>query len=229
MKIAGMEKLSLVDYDGYCAVTLFTSRCMYRCPYCHNAPLILDAFGELDHEEIYAHLEKRRNVIDAVVISGGEPTLEPDLYEFIVNLKERFDLKIKLDTAGVNTEVVKRLIDDKLIDYVAMDIKTSPSEYSKVCGVENTKIDNVLSTIELLKEDKVDYEFRTTLAKEFHSEEVMRDISLLLFGAKRYYLQKLVISDTCFDPSLTPIKTEVAETFKRIMEENKIPTELRSY
>ena len=176
-KFYGIEKLSLVDYEGKLACTLFTGGCNFRCPFCHNSSLVKNAFDikPIDDNEYLSYLEKRKNTIDAVVITGGEPTLMPSLLDKIKTFKNMGYL-VKLDTNGTNPEIVKKLIKEKLIDYIAMDIKNSIELYPLTTGVNNQEsINNVLETINILKQNQVEYEFRTTLIDEFHSKLLPQD------------------------------------------------------
>ena len=163
----GIEKLSLVDFDGYISCTLFTSGCNYRCPFCHNSPLIKEQ-PSLNMEEILNYLSLRKKMLDAVVITGGEPTLHKELPSVLKQIKD-LGYIIKLDTNGTNPKMLKELIDKKLIDYVAMDIKASSNCYSLVTGVINPFLDNIKESINILKTSNINFEFRTTLVKEFHS------------------------------------------------------------
>ena len=170
----GIEKLSLVDFDGYVSCTLFTGGCNYRCPFCHNSPLIKNQ-PTIDMEEIFSYLNKRKKMIDAVVITGGEPTLHNELPNVIAQIRE-LGFKIKLDTNGTNPKMLKELIDNKLIDYVAMDIKSSFDNYHVVTGVSNPLLNNVKESIHILKTSDIDFEFRTTLVKEYHDLDAINQI-----------------------------------------------------
>lgn len=229
MRIYGMEKLSLVDFDGHCACTLFTGACPFRCPYCQNAPLVLDLPKPLTEDEIFAHLAKRKSVLDAVVISGGEPTIHADLPQFIETVKNKFGYLIKLDTSGINPDMLELLIEKKLVDYVAMDIKSSYENYDIAVGIENYDPAPIKKSIEILKRGKVDYEFRTTLVEELHSEKDMRAIAGMIKGAPRYYLQKFVDSGACIAEGLTAVPKETAEKYMEIIRPFVGEIELRSY
>ena len=229
MKIYGMEKLSLVDYDGLCACTLFTGACPFRCPYCHNAPLVLSQPSALDEKEIFAHLEKRRGVLDGVVISGGEPTINADLPEFIADIKSRFGYKIKLDTSGYNPDMLERLISGKLIDYVAMDIKNSYENYDITVGIENFDTSGIKKSVDILKRGGVDYEFRTTLVAELHDRNDIVKMAEAAKGAPRYYLQKFTDSGNCIASGLTVVPAEVAKEYLEIIRPHVCEAELRGY
>ena len=171
MAIVGIDKLSLLDYEDKVSVVLFAQACNFRCPFCHNGAAVLGASkqDEIDFDEILAFLKTRTGLVDAVVFSGGEPTL---LEYLKVKIKAVRDLGflIKLDTNGTNPKLLEELLDEGLVDYVAMDIKNCPSLYNETCGVNNINIDNIKKSINLLMTKAKDYEFRTTLVKEFHEK-----------------------------------------------------------
>ena len=207
MKVAGYEKTSLQDYPNHISCIIFTQGCNLKCPFCQNSTLIsFDNNNLIDENEILEYLSLRKNIINGVTISGGEPTLQPDLEEFICKIKE-LDLDVKLDTNGTNFDVLKKLIDKKLIDYVAMDIKNSLDKYSKTAGISNINIQNVLNSIELLKQGKVDYEFRTTIINEYHTIQDIFEI-IKLIGNSKYYLQNFKNSANVIDQSLTEFDEE---------------------
>lgn len=189
MKLYGMEKYSLVDYDGYVACTVFTGGCNFRCPFCHNAALVtgvagLDALNEAD---LYTYLEERRGLVDAVCVTGGEPTLHRDLPLFIHKIRA-LGYRVKLDTNGTNPEMVQALLEANMLDYVAMDVKNTVQLYPLTAGVEvdQSKIDR---SIALLKGSGIGYEFRTTVVDGHHTVEGIRDIAKRIEGADQYYLQ----------------------------------------
>ena len=197
VKIGGLQKSSLIDYPEKISAIVFTQGCNFRCPYCHN-PELLESNSE-EHasiltEEVLKFLKTRINKLDAVVITGGEPTLQPDLADFIKQIKD-LGFLVKLDTNGTNSELLEQLLERNLIDYVAMDIKAPIEKYSKVVG---SKVDskNILKSIELIKNSKIDYEFRTTVVKSQLSPSDFELIGELIQGAKKYYLQRFVPSKT---------------------------------
>ena len=223
----GIEKLSLVDFDGYISCTLFTSGCNYRCPFCHNSPLIEEQ-PSLNMEEILNYLSVRKKMLDAVVITGGEPTLHKELPNVIKQIKD-LGYIIKLDTNGTNPKMLKELIDTKLIDYVAMDIKASSNCYSLVTGVINPFLDNIKESINILKTSNINFEFRTTLVKEFHSLDSINEMKELVSGAKKLYLQKFVLRDTCLNQKLHEVDLETAKCYKSILEEVVEKVSFRGY
>lgn len=230
-KFYGIEKLSLVDYDGKVSCTLFTSGCNFRCSFCHNGDLVVNTQNNvpIDDEEIFYYLEKRKKQLDAVVITGGEPTLMVNLEENIQKIKQLGYL-VKLDTNGSNYECLKKLIDKGLVDYVAMDIKNSIDDYFNIIGVSNQNLlENVKKSIELLKQNVIDYEFRTTLVNEFHNEKNIEEIGKLLQGAKKIYLQKFVNREGCISQGLSEVEIKKALEFKCILEKYLQNVYLRGY
>ncbi len=196
MAIVGIDKLSLLDYEDKVSIVLFSQACNFRCPFCHNGESVLNAQSELDFDEILAYLKTRTGLVDAVVFSGGEPTLEPNL-EVKIKAVKSLGFLIKLDTNGTNPVLLEKLIDEGLIDYVAMDIKNSPSLYAKTSGVNNVNLDNIRKSIAIIMKKAPDYEFRTTLVKEFHEHMDYDSFFELIKGAKRLYLQKFVDREGC--------------------------------
>ena len=204
MKIAGYEKISLQDYPDHISCIVFTQGCNLKCPFCQNSTLIpLEAENLVSENEIFSYLNLRKNVINGVTISGGEPTLQKDLKEFIVKVKQ-LGLDVKLDTNGINYNLLKELIDSKLVDYVAMDIKNSFNKYAKTSGLEKINLENINNSINLLKQNKVDFEFRTTVINEYHTlQDILEIINVV--GDSKYYLQNFKNSACVLDKSLTEI------------------------
>ncbi|MGI6085340.1 MAG: anaerobic ribonucleoside-triphosphate reductase activating protein [Acetivibrionales bacterium] len=189
MRIAGLQKNSMIDYPGYISAVVFTQGCNMNCGYCHNRCLISPVAENeiLRQEDVIDFLEKRRGLLDSVVVSGGEPTLQKDLPEFLETAK-KMGYKTKLDTNGTNPECLRMLINNRLLDYVAMDIKAPFCKYRRVCcsPVDTRKLNE---SINILKEDPVEYEFRTTYTPELCEEDLL-DISETIKGAHRYVLQQ---------------------------------------
>ena len=189
---AGLQKLTLLDYPGKVACTLFTRGCNFRCPFCHNASLVTRAEEQrmYENEEILSFLKKRLGVLDGVAITGGEPTLMSGLYDFIKEVKV-MGYSVKLDSNGTRPDVLRRLIDDGLVDYVAMDIKNSREKYAFTCGLpESYDLSKIEESIALLMEGRVDFEFRTTVAKPFHEAEDFVKIGEWLKGDEKFFLQQ---------------------------------------
>ena len=212
MVIHGIQKLTLVDYPGHPAAILFTGDCNFRCPFCQNAPLVLSSSSEpvIDEDEIFSFLKKRKGMLEGVVVTGGEPTLQRDLIPFLGRLKTLGYL-VKLDTNGYRPEVLKSAVESGYVDYVAMDIKTSLDEYPVVAGIKNLDVSRIERSVELLKSGAVDYEFRTTVVEPLHHKENFEKIGELLKGCRRYYLQSFVdsgniIGKNCFPPSQEQLK-----------------------
>ncbi len=200
MILKGLQKLTLLDFPGKIAATVFTGGCNFRCPFCHNASLVIpERFGEtLPEEEFFAFLSKRKGILEGVAITGGEPTLHKDLPEFIKRIKDGGFL-VKLDTNGTNPEMLERLIDDGLLDYVAMDIKSSREGYSKAVGLENYNLEKIEKSIEILKKCKVDFEFRTTVVNGLHSKADIEEIGKWLSGEEKFFLQTFKDSGDLID------------------------------
>lgn len=200
MNIAGVQKVTLLDYPGKVACEIFTQGCNFECPFCQNSSLIpITNTGEFSEEEIFEYLNLRKNILDGVVITGGEPTVQKDLKGFIKKIKD-LGLLVKLDTNGGNPKVLQELIDEKLVDYVAMDIKNIFNKYNITSG-KKINLDNIKKSIEILKASKIDYEFRTTIIKEMHSLDDIVSICKLVGNAK-YYLQNFEDSENVIDHSL---------------------------
>lgn len=200
MNIAGVQKVTLLDYPGKVACEIFTQGCNFECPFCQNSSLIpITNTGEFSEEEIFEYLNLRKNILDGVVITGGEPTVQKDLKSFIKKIKD-LGLLVKLDTNGGNPKVLQELIDEDLVDYVAMDIKNIFNKYNITSG-KKINLDNIKKSIEILKVSKIDYEFRTTIIKEMHSLDDIISICKLVGNAK-YYLQNFEDSENVLNHSL---------------------------
>ncbi len=217
MQIHGFNKTTLLDFPGHLASTVFTGGCNMRCPYCQNADLVLNPMSQplISEEVVFDHIKKRKGIIEGVCITGGEPTLQADLEDFIKRLKE-LGVMVKLDSNGYRPEVLKRLMENGLLDYVAMDIKSSLDDYHTVAGV---KLDTSLikESIDLLKNGPIDYEFRTTVVKELHSKETFEKIGELLSGAKQYFLQGYIDSERVIERRFSSYTKEELETFVAIL------------
>lgn len=228
MEFVGIDKMSLLDYDDMVSVVLFTPKCNFRCPFCHNGLTVLDSEETISFDDIIAYLKSRKNLIDAVVITGGEPTLMPELKERIIAIRE-LGFKIKLDTNGSNPDKLKDLVESHLIDYVAMDVKNSLDKYAETTGVPCIKEENIVSSIEYLKLNKVDYEFRTTIVDEYHTTESIKQMAVLLKGAKKLYLQKFVDREGVIKKGLHEVSKEKAEEFIDILKNSAENVSLRGY
>ena len=202
MFVSGLQKLTLLDYPGRVACTVFTGGCNFRCPFCHNAPLVLPErlAEDITAEEVLAFLKKRRGVLDGVAVTGGEPLIHPELDDFLAKLRE-LDYSIKLDTNGSDPEHLARLIEAGLVDRVAMDIKNSPELYGKTIGVPNYDLSKVETTKNFLLAGNVEYEFRTTVVKGLHTRESLIGAAKWIAGAKEYYLQQFKDSGSLIEGS----------------------------
>lgn len=192
MKVTGIQKLTLLDYPGVVACTVFTAGCNFRCPFCHNAMLVLPEQIDdecLTDDEVFGFLKKRRGVLDGVAVTGGEPLLHADMPEFLARVKE-LGYKIKLDTNGSNPELLSEIIKNKLVDRVAMDIKNAPEEYARTIGLKSFDIAPVERSKEMLLRGDIDYEFRTTVVKGIHTKESLIGAAKWIKGAREYYLQQ---------------------------------------
>lgn len=228
MIVSGIEKLSLVDFDGFTACVIFTGGCNMRCPFCHNSPLVAaKSLPRVNEGEIFGFLKKRAGLLDAVVITGGEPTLHGGLPEFIAKIK-KLDYKVKLDTNGTNPGMLDALISARLVDYAAMDIKNSKEKYALTAGAA-VDIASIEKSAEILKKGLIGYEFRTTLVENFHTAEDIQKIGLWLRGAKKHFLQQFVDRDTCLARGLASVPKERAEEYKAILEKYIDIVRLRGY
>ena len=195
MRISGLQKLSMVDYPGKLAATVFTGGCNLRCPFCHNAPLVLrvSETPDLPADEVLSFLRTRKGLLDGVVLSGGEPLLQKGAADFLREVKA-LGFSVKLDTNGCYPEALAAILEAGLADYVAMDIKNRPEKYAESVGIPDFDMKPVRESIHLLRRSGVDYEFRTTVVKEFHTLDDIRAIGEWLKGSKRYFLQQFVDS-----------------------------------
>lgn len=194
MKILGFQKMTMLDFPGKIACTLFTAGCNFRCPFCHNAPLVTHIDGqEFSQEEIFSYLNKRKGMLDGVCITGGEPLLQKDLRDLIVKIKE-MGYAVKLDTNGSFPQALKSLVEDKLVDYVAMDVKNCSEKYALTADADESIVERVDESIKFLLSGVIPYEFRTTVVKEFHEPTDFEKIGKWIEGADKYYLQSFVDS-----------------------------------
>ena len=203
MQIHGIQKLTLLDFPGRTACTVFTGACNFRCPFCHNASLVLhpDSQPAIPEADVLEYLRSRKGLLDGVAVTGGEPTLQKDLMEFLGKVKA-MDLAVKLDTNGWDPEQLAMITENGLADYVAMDVKSSLAGYSAACGVRDFDTSGVEESVRILKRGTVDYEFRTTVVRQLHTPRVMEDLASWIRGDSRYFLQGFkdfgdLLSDTC--------------------------------
>lgn len=222
MLIAGLQKLTLLDYPGKTACTLFAPGCNFRCPFCHNALLVTHKVEELiSEEEFFSFLSKRQGILDGVCITGGEPTLQKELIPFMEKIK-KMGFLLKLDTNGARPDVLNDILRKDLADYVAMDIKASPDRYAGAVGIADFDTDKIKESISLLEKSGVAHEFRTTVTDELHSEEDFRKILSLFSESTPYYLQQFKDSGNLIDESCHGWTTErMRNLHKTLLEEHK--------
>ena len=199
-------KMTLLDFPGRVACTVFTAGCNLRCPFCHNAFLVtkLDPAHEFTHEEILDHLSKRKKVLDGVAVTGGEPLMYPDTIDFLRKIRA-LGYQIKLDTNGTYPERLKEILDEGIVDYVAMDVKNTPEKYAQTVGLKDFDPSPVLQSIELLRGSGIDHEFRTTVVRQFHTAEDIVRIAQMLGRDEKYFLQNFVDSGNLIDGSVTGV------------------------
>ena len=228
IRFYGLQKLTLLDYPGNMAATVVTGGYNFRCPFCHNRSLVFlnENDSEIANEDIFDFLKSRNKILDGVCITGGEPLLHKGITAFIKRVRD-LGLKVKLDTNGSNFEALRKLIDEKLVDYVAMDIKNSPEKYAMTIGLENYDLSEIEKSKNYLLENHVDYEFRTTIVREFHEPEDLRKIGEWIRGAKHYYLQNFEDHGTCIQAGLGEVDLHTLETMKRIAGEYVEHIEIR--
>lgn len=203
--IGGLQKVTLLDFPGKIACTVFLTGCNLRCPYCHNPELVLpqDSKKYISEGELFKFLVSRKGKLDGVCITGGEPMLYPSLPDLIRRIKEMGFL-VKLDSNGTLPEMLEHLLREELLDYVAMDIKNAPSRYAETCGAD--VIEQVKKSAALLKNGNIDYEFRTTVCHPFHSPKCMEEIGRWLRNAKRYYIQPFVDSGNLLSSGISAME-----------------------
>lgn len=221
MFIKGFQKLTLLDFPGHTACTVFTGGCNLRCPFCHNALLVTDTDdAHYEEEEIFEHLRLRKGILDGVAVTGGEPLIQKDIERFLYEIKCE-GYPVKLDTNGSFPERLKDIISAELVDYIAVDIKNSKQKYAETVGVKNFDVSAVEKTVELLAQSNVDYEFRTTVVKQFHTKEDISDIAEWIKDAPRYFLQNFVDSGKLIDENCSGVEKsvmyEMLETAKSII------------
>lgn len=219
MKISGFDKLTLLNYPDKLACTIFTSGCNLRCPFCHNSGLVTNNYNEISFDSIYEYLKKRIGILDGVCITGGEPLIHADIKDYIKKIKDLGYL-VKIDTNGCNPKLLKELIDLKLVDYIAMDIKNIYSKYDITSGVK-VNIDNIKKSISIIENSGIDYEFRTTIVKEFHSTQDIKEILSYISSNSNYYIQNFKNSNDVFNRNLSSFsEKELVEMKNEINNKN---------
>ena len=218
MKLAGLQKLTLLDFPGHVACTVFTAGCNLRCPFCHNSELVLPERRPalMDEEDFFSFLKKRQGILEGVCVTGGEPLLQKDIAPFLRRIKE-LGFAVKLDTNGCFPGVLRSLVADGLVDLVAMDIKNSPARYGETVGIPGFDLTPVRESVDFLLSGAVDYEFRTTVTAQFHDEASFEEIAHWIKGAKRYALQEFKDSGDILTGGLTPCSQEQMQVFRSIL------------
>ena len=228
MQFSGFQKLTLLDFPEKTACTLFTAGCNFRCPFCHNAGLVthIDSNNYFTEDYVLDYLKKRQGILDGVCITGGEPLMHTELPEFIKKVKELGYL-VKLDTNGSYPDRLAELIDSGLIDYVAMDIKNCKDKYTITADCTPELFEKVEKSVEILKAGKIDYEFRTTVVKEFHEIEDIKKSAEWINGTPKYFLQNFIDSGDLIKNNLSAHSRETL-VFMRDLAQHIIPkTEIR--
>lgn len=220
MRIDGLQTLTLLDYPGKVACTVFTSGCNMRCPFCHNASLVCGEVPPfMEKEEFFAFLKKRTGVLDGVCVTGGEPLLQEGLIPFLLEVKEK-GFATKLDANGLLHDRLRAVVEAGAVDYVAMDIKNCKARYAETAGVPGLDLAPIEKSVQFLMEGSVDYEFRTTVVKELHNKADFDEIGRWLKGAKRYFLQSFKDSGDILSPGLSPMeKADLLEIRDRLRAE----------
>ncbi len=217
MKIHGIQKMTLLDFPGKLACTLFFGGCDLRCPFCHNSDLLdINAPALMEEEELLSFLKGRRGLLEGVCLTGGEPLMRPDLKELCGKIKD-LGFLIKLDTNGFRPGALKDLIQAGLVDYVAMDIKNAPGRYGETTGRPGLDLGPLYESIEWLKTAPVDYEFRTTAVAEFHDDSSFSEIGNLIQGARRYFIQCFTDRDSVLSPGLHAPTREALERWAQLV------------
>ena len=231
MIIAGLQKMTLTDFPENVACILFLKGCNFRCPYCHNSELIDYKIDDnyILKEEVFDFLKKRQGILDGVVISGGEPTVNKDLPKLIKEIRD-LGFKIKLDTNGTNPQMLKELLEDGLIDYVAMDIKNVQTKYLETAGLSEKNVqilENVQKSIDILKKSKVDHEFRTTIMKNYHNIEDLEEINKLIGKDEKYFIQNFEDSEYVLDHNIEPFSEKELKEINNKLTKNFQKTSVR--
>lgn len=221
MNICGYQKTTLLDYPGHVAATIFTGGCNFRCPFCHNSDLVLNPVSAVSKEEVLTFLTKRRNILSGICITGGEPTLQADLIPFIEQVRS-LGYQIKLDTNGYRPDIISDLLNQNLLDYIAMDIKAGYSNYANICGVQNLNIDTIRNTISIIEHSGINYEFRTTVVNDLHCTQDFEEISRMISPKSFYFIQSFKDSGNILIPGLTSCDKDTLNRYLSIVK-TKIP------
>lgn len=228
MSIHGLNKLTLLDYPGKIAATLFLGGCNFRCPFCHNGDLVLNPSSQpiIEMKEVLDFLKKRQGILEGVCITGGEPTLFAGLEEMICSIRD-LGYAVKLDTNGYRPEILKSLVKKGLLDMVAMDIKSAPEDYGFVAGRKDIHMPSIYESVEFLKSDMVPYEFRTTVVRELHNKETFEKIGSWIGGCRAYYLQNYKDSDRVICSGYHGYGIQELKAFQQLLSKKISKVEIR--
>ncbi len=228
MRIDGLQKMTLLDFPGKVACTVFTGGCNFRCPFCHNALLVTELPENPDYtvDEILSFLKKRAGLLDGVAITGGEPLMNPDIADFIKQIRD-LGYSVKLDTNGSYPDRLKSIVGEGIVDYVAMDIKNCKEKYAETVGLKSYDLSKIEESVDFLKTNAVDYEFRMTVVKEFHTVEDIRKAAEWIKGAKRYFLQNFVDSGNLIDGSVSGVDKSIMLEMQKTAAEFVPQTQIR--
>ena len=216
MQLGGLQKLTLLDFPGRLACTAFTVGCNFRCPWCHNGSLVRRTAETFDASELLAFLRKRRGVLDGVCISGGEPLLHDTLADTLRAVKD-LGYAVKLDTNGSFPDKLRQLVEDGLVDYVAMDVKNCREHYGVTAGVPDLDVSPMVESVSYLLSEPVEFEFRTTVVGQFHNRENMEALARWIAGAKRYFLQSFVDGETLLSRGCTGLSPQEMEDLRQVV------------
>ena len=226
MKLSGIQKLTLLDFPGKVACTLFTPGCNFRCPFCHNASLVFSCVQNITEEEVLSFLKKRVGILDGVCVTGGEPLLQKDIANLLREI-QALGFLVKLDTNGAFPQRLEPLLKEQLVDYVAMDIKASRRNYHTAIGLATVDLDSIERSVELLKTSGIDHEFRTTTVKGIHSAKDFEDIAQWLAGEEKYFIQQYTPSDDMIGEPFAQFTKDELEDFAAIVRQTVKTVSLR--
>lgn len=227
MKIHGLQKMTLLDFPGHVACTVFLGGCDFRCPYCHNFELVeLAAPPVMEEEAFFSFLRGRTGLLDGVAVTGGEPCLRPDLPDFLRRIRD-LGYRVKLDTNGGHPDTLRSVLQAGLADYVAMDIKNSPEKYARTVGLPALDLAPIRESVRMLMAGGTDYEFRTTVVRELHDEEDIDQIGRWISGAKRYFLQAFTDRDTVPFAGLSAPSADTMRAYRAVAARYVPDTQLR--
>ncbi len=227
MNIHGLQKMTLLDFPGRVACTVFLGQCDFRCPFCHNFELVDgSAPAVMTDEELFAFLRKRQGLLDGVAITGGEPCVHKDLPELLRRIRE-LGFAVKLDTNGNHPWLLRTILDEGLADYVAMDVKNSPAKYAETIGKDHFSLAGVEESIHLIMESAPDYEFRTTVVEEFHDPQDFEEIGKMVRGARRHFLQPFTDRDSVPFGNLHAPSAETIRKYAEILRKYVTSVEIR--